>query len=336
MTSHAWDGSQTDFRHAPAHYAALHFHRDDMTDCKWMPQARLDMPADLHSGVYALRLRSQDERGEQLDRVPFIVRPPRGRATAPLLLIMSTNSYLAYANDHVAVDSPRVQMMVRRVLQFDEFDLYRHHHRELGSSMYEAHPDGTGICYSSWRRPILTMRPQVETFNGRAWQFPADLQIVDWLDRTHRPVDIVTDLDVHREGADLLRRYSCVMTGSHPEYPSEQMLDAFGDYIDGGGRFVYLGGNGLYWVTAYDPEDDQVIEIRRWGGSEAWRARPGEYHLGFTGEPRRAVAQSRARAAEDRGRRLRGRRTRQRRGLLSTVERSGCTRRLDSGRRGCR
>jgi N,N-dimethylformamidase len=110
------------------------------------------------------------------------------------------------------------------------------------------------------------------------------MQIVDWLDRQGRAFDVVTDLDVHREGETLLRRYACVVSGTHPEYPTLSMLDAYGDYIDHGGRFVYMGGNGLYWVTAYDPEDDQVIEIRRWGGSQAWQARPGEYYLSFTGE----------------------------------------------------
>jgi len=285
VTSHVWDSNETDFRHAPNEYAAVHFHRDDMTDCSWPPQAKVEIPLDSPSGVYALRLRPSGEKGDEVDRVPFVVRPPRDRANAPLLLILPTNSYLAYANDHVAVDSPRVQMMVRRVLEFDEFDLFRHEHRELGASLYEAHPDGTGICYSSARRPILTMRPQVETFNARAWQFTADMQIVDWLDRTRRAFDVVTDVDVHREGSELLGRYRCVMTGTHPEYATRQMLDAFGTYLDEGGRLIYLGGNGLYWVSAYDPEDELVIEIRRSGGSEAWRARPGEHHISFSGEP---------------------------------------------------
>jgi N,N-dimethylformamidase len=284
VTSHTWDGDGVEFRYNPTRYAAIHFHRDDMTDCDWTPQARIDIPSDLSSGVYAIRLKAKDGDREHIDRVPFIVRPPSDRATAPLLLIMSTNSYLAYANDHVGIESPRVQTMVRHVLEFDEFDQFRHEHRELGASLYEAHPDGTGICYSSSRRPLLTMRPHVQTFYGRAWQFTADLQIIDWLDRSGRPVDVVTDLDVHREGAALLRRYSAVMTGTHPEYPTRQMLDAFGEYLDTGGRMAYMGGNGLYWVTAYDPEDEQVIEIRRWGGSQAWQARPGEYCLSFTGE----------------------------------------------------
>lgn len=284
VTSHGWNGLEPDFRHAPEQYAAAHFHRDDMTDCRWTPQATITLPADLPSGVHAIRLSAIGAEAVYTDRVPFIVTPPADRATAPMLLVLSTNSYLAYANDHVGVDSPRMENFVGRVLQFDEFDLYRHHHRELGSSLYEAHPDGTGICYSSARRPIMTMRPQVETYNGRAWQFTADMQLVDWLDRNGFAVDIVSDLEVHRGGAQLLSRYACVMTGTHPEYPSRPMLDAYGDYIEHSGRLIYMGGNGLYWVTAFAPDDDQVVEIRRWGGSEAWRALPGEYHLSFSGE----------------------------------------------------
>lgn len=284
VTSHAWNGLEFDFRHAAQQYAAAHFHRDDMSDCGWTPQATIRLPEDLPSGVYAVRLQAQGDDSGAIDRIPFVVRPPRERATAPLLLVLPTNAYLAYANDHVGVDSPRMQMMVRRALQYDEFDLYRHHHRELGASMYEAHADGTGICYSSAHRPLLTMRPQTLTFNGRAWQFQADLQIVDWLDKSGYVFDVVSDQDLHREGAALLSRYACVMTGTHPEYPTRRMLDAYGDYVDEGGRLIYMGGNGFYWVTACDPDDEQIIEIRRWGGSEAWRALPGEYHLSFSGE----------------------------------------------------
>lgn len=284
VTSHAWDGLEFDFRHAPAHYAAMHFHHDDVTDCGWTPQAQIRIPDDLPSGVYAVRLHALGDDSRAMDRIPFAVCPPRDRATAPILLVLSTNSYLAYANDHVGVDSPRMQMIVRRVLQYDEFDLYRHHHRELGASLYEAHADGTGNCYSSALRPILTMRPQTLTFNGRAWQFQADLQIVDWLDKCGRAFDVVTDQDLNRDGLELLSRYACVMTGSHPEYPTRRMLDAYGDYVDNGGRLIYMGGNGFYWVTACDQDDDRIIEIRRWAGSEAWRALPGEYHLSFSGE----------------------------------------------------
>jgi N,N-dimethylformamidase len=281
VTGSRWDGTEHDYRHAADQYAAVHFHRDDLSDCRWTAQWELTLPDDLASGMYAIRVRA----GEHEDRIPFVVRPPRdGGAERRVLLVLPTNSYLAYANDHVATDSPRVQMLMRRVPQLDELEVYRHAHREFGSSLYEVHADGSPIALSTWRRPIMTMRAHVELFNARAWQFTGDLQIIDWLDRTGREIDVVTDLDVHREGAALLSRYACVMTGSHPEYVTGAILDAVHEYLAAGGRLMYLGGNGFYWVTGYDPEDDAIVEIRRWGGTEAWTAAPGEYHLASTGE----------------------------------------------------
>jgi N,N-dimethylformamidase len=279
VTGHNFDGDVQDFRYAPEQYAAMHFHRDAMTDCRWTPQEDVAIAPDLPSGVYAIRLSA----GEHEDLVPFVVRPRT--PSAPVLLVLSTNSYLAYANDHVAVDSPRVQAWMGAVPALDAFERMRYAHRELGPSLYEWHLDGTGVCHSSWHRPILTMRPQAYNHNGPVWQFPADMQIVDWLDRRGIACDVVTDRDVHDGGAPLLSRYACVLTGSHPEYETGPMLDAFEEYVSDGGRLCYLGGNGMYWVTAYDPEDPHVIEIRRAEGTQAWQAPPGERHLSFTGEP---------------------------------------------------
>lgn len=280
VTSSTWDGQVDDFRFAPDQYAAVHFHRTDMTDCGWEPQAEIALPADLESGVYAVHL---TDSGGGEDLVPLIVRPPAGTSTAPALLVLSTNSYLAYGNDHVGVDSPRTQVWNQMVPALDDWERFRDAHRELGLSLYEVHSDGAGVCHSSWRRPLLTLRPTVYDGDGPVWQFTGDMQIVDWLDRTGRPFDVVSDRDVHDGGAELLGRYATVITGTHPEYPSEQMLDAYEAYVGDGGRLMYMGGNGMYWVTGYDPEDEQVIEIRRWGGTQAWCAAPGEYHLSFTG-----------------------------------------------------
>ena len=41
------------------------------------------------------------------------------------------------------------------------------------------------------------------------------------------------------------------------------MLDALEAYLDGGGRLMYLGGNGFYWVTAVDAARPHVVEVRR-------------------------------------------------------------------------
>jgi len=96
--------------------------------------------------------------------------------------------------------------------------------------------------------------------------------------------DVLTDEDLHSEGLDLLASYKVVLTGSHPEYWTEPMLTALEAYLQNGGRLMYLGGNGFYWVTSIDPTRPHVIEVRRWGGIRSWEAAPGERHHSTTGE----------------------------------------------------
>jgi N,N-dimethylformamidase len=133
---------------------------------------------------------------------------------------------------------------------------------------------------------------------GTVWQFPADLHIVDWLDAMGIEYDVATDRELHDEGAELLRRYNVVFTGSHPEYYSTRMLDAWEEYLGGGGRGMYLGANGFYWIIAWHPEKPYLIEVRRGElGSRAWQAAPGEYYLQITGE-RSGLWRGRARAPQ--------------------------------------
>jgi N,N-dimethylformamidase len=96
--------------------------------------------------------------------------------------------------------------------------------------------------------------------------------------------DVITDEDLDSEGESVLAPYKVVVTGSHPEYWTGAMLDGAERYLANGGRLMYLGGNGFYWVISRDRERPEVIELRRWGGTQIWAAAPGEYHHSTTGE----------------------------------------------------
>jgi len=96
--------------------------------------------------------------------------------------------------------------------------------------------------------------------------------------------DVITDEDLDVEGEALLKPYKVIVTGSHPEYWSGPMLDGMQAYLEKGGRLMYLGGNGFYWVTSMDPEGKHTVEIRRRDGTETWEAAPGEYYHSTTGE----------------------------------------------------
>jgi len=293
-TGFNWRGREENFTHAPQEYGAIHFHDDDLEDCDWSCDFELVLPETLKSDVYSVKL----ELGESEDYVPFFVLPPRGKATADILFLAPTASYLAYANDRLVSEVPVAQAIIGHTSVVDEIDFYVCAHPEVGLSMYDHHDDGSGVCFSSWRRPIFTMRPKHRHSTGSVWQFPADLHLVDWLNAKRFAYDVATDHDLEREGAELLQRYRVVLTGTHPEYYSGRMLDAFETYLAAGGRAMYLGANGFYWVTSFHPEKPWVIEVRKGeSGSRAWQASPGECYHATTGE-RGGIWRNRARAPQ--------------------------------------
>ncbi len=286
MKGHNWDGTARDWNKAPEFYGAIHFHENDLYDAGWQADFELAIPADLKSGVYAMRLTA----GTEVDRIPFFLRAPRGTKTADALFLVPTASYLAYANEHMSYDAALAEQGSGHVAGLDAEELFLNAHREYGYSFYDAHEDGSGCMVSSRRRPILNMRPGhtagwVGPAGTSPWQFPADLDIVEWLETTGQSYDIATDEDLHAEGLGLLERYCAVMTGSHPEYYSTAMHDAMGAWLERGGRLMYLGANGFYWHIAFHKELDGVIELRRIeDGVRDWATEPGEYYEAFSGE----------------------------------------------------
>ncbi|MER7209118.1 N,N-dimethylformamidase beta subunit family domain-containing protein [Streptosporangium sp. NPDC000239] len=254
VTGHNWQADEQNFRRAPGQYGALYFHDDDLGDAAWESAFTWRVPADARSGVYAAKL----EADGRVYHATFVVRPKRGKATSKVALLVPTFSYLAYGMTGGLTS---------------------------GMSQYSRHSDGSGVVYSSALRPITNLRPLSTgpKGEGRPWQFEADTHIIDWLESTGRTVDYVTDHDLHREGRKLLDDYQVVVTGSHPEYTSEPMLDALEGWLNDGGRLMYLGGNGFYWVTPLD-RTGTYTELRRHDGTEAWQSAPGEYYHNTTGE----------------------------------------------------
>ena len=102
---------------------------------------------------------------------------------------------------------------------------------------------------------------------------------MDWLEEMGFGFDAISDFDLHNEGSDLLSQYRVVITGSHPEYWSGAMIEARDNYLQGGGRLMYLGGDGFYWSTAVTNDEGGLIEVRRFTRVRTWQAQPGEFWL---------------------------------------------------------
>ena len=279
VTGRRWSGEEHDFRRAPEHYSAIHFHDDDLEDAGWPVAFELNVPDGLPSGVYAARLST----GRSEDHLPFVIRRAVGAAARRIGVLVPTLTYVAYGSEHVLRLQPTVPAGAgRRALS--PFDRYAAAHRLR--SLYDLHGDGTGAALTSRLRPITNLRPRyVMPAAGAPHGLSADLHLVDWLAAKGHEADFFTDEDLHHEGRELLEQHRVVLTGAHPEYWTTAMLAALEAYLDGGGRLMYLGGNGLYWVTAVDAARPHVIEVRRGQrGSGTWRSPVGENHLAATGE----------------------------------------------------
>lgn len=281
MTGHDWSGDEVDFRNVPSQYGAIHFHDDDLEEAGWEISARLVLPDDLPSGVYAVRLRG-DGVG---DNIPIFILPKQGDPKAAIAFLAPTFTYQAYANitlgdrdySEAGISGLKAVPVARdsQLRAFPEFE----------GSLYEKHSDGSGRCYSSFKRPIFNFRADHRNpILDAPRNFGADLYLTSWLEHINQPYDVLTDHALDTEPG-LLDEYKVLITGSHPEYWSGRMLTAVEQFLSKGGRIMYLGGNGFYWVTSQDPARPHIIECRRgYSGIRTWESAPGEVHLNTTGE----------------------------------------------------
>lgn len=244
-----WGGDIHDPRAAPLQFGAVHFHSDDLVDAGWPLTARLAIPQDAECGVYGVRVRFNDQEGQ--DIVPFIVR---SGTPQPLTIVLPTLTYLAYANEHA------------RPPGLDEYfpDLSATFARENGlHSWYDRHRDGSAVVLCSLLRPLFGFRHDHQfRYTGADHGISADLRLLGWLERNGFDFGLITDHDLDAQGADILAGVRCTVTGAHPEYWSERMMDALEDFLRHGGNLAYISGNGLLWSTHID-HARSIAEMRR-------------------------------------------------------------------------
>ena len=282
MKGHAWSWRQSPGEQA-LHRNAIHFHHDDVGDRNWDASTVVTLPQDLEPGAYAMQI----ESGPASAELPLFVRSRRDRPE--IAVLMPTFTYLAYGNlrpdmsnpDAVAIEEAHTEVGLHDFDESNPFDSFLAGRPDLGASVYNRHVDASGICYATRHRPIVTFASEYEWWGTRGPRhFSTDIILLRWLRSEGRRFDVITDEDVDTYGLDLLSSYRVVITGSHPEYVSTNWMLAVEDWLEAGGRLMYLGGNGLYWVTATHPDMPGVIELRRgFAGSRDWTSEVGEEWL---------------------------------------------------------
>lgn len=283
MTGSRWTGAFHRWTEQPAQWGAIHFHDDDIGDAGWTPSLSFIVPKDWASGVYALHLEKDGAR----DNIVFYVRAAIAGSQAKVAFLAPTFTYTVYSQYQ---KKGREALITERSRAWGALAQAPDGHPEYGVSPYNFHSDGSGVVMSTMRRPLIDKRVnQIHLVDpspdgsGLYW-IAADSYITDLLTRKGIDFEVITDHDVHAEGAELLSSYTVVLTGQHPEYHTTETLDALGAYLENGGRFIYLGGNGFYWKVVPHASGPFAFELRRAeGGIRLWATQPGESYHAFDG-----------------------------------------------------
>ncbi|MCC7048403.1 MAG: hypothetical protein IT562_16935, partial [Alphaproteobacteria bacterium] len=140
VTGSRWDGSVHHWKLDPSHYAAIHFHADDLADAEWKPSLRFKLPERMKSGFYAIKL-----TGSSLSfYVGLIVSPRPGERCAKLAVLASTVTYLAYANYRRRMSPGPFELAMGTLPTVDLTDVFLAEHFEFGHSTYDVYRDGYG------------------------------------------------------------------------------------------------------------------------------------------------------------------------------------------------
>ncbi|WP_205964998.1 N,N-dimethylformamidase beta subunit family domain-containing protein [Pseudooceanicola lipolyticus] len=267
--SRRWDGSSMDPKVVPAHYDAVHFHDDDMAPLDWPASYGVMVPSDAPAGVYSFDV----ETANSTEQIVFFVSSHS--VQAPLLVVLPTATYLAYADEYL----PR--------------HLYPHKCEDRGHSfafhnnlrsLYDYHSDASGVSLVSYKKPKVTIRADYNyPLCGCPHNLPVDLHFLRFLHREGVKFDLITDHDLDERGFGALEGYQGVLTGSHPEYVTDKMEAAVRRYIATGGSLAYLGGNGFAGGVALK---DGYMELRRSAleAGRTWDGPVGELALALTNE----------------------------------------------------
>lgn len=268
-------GKALDWKDAPQQYSALYFHDDALSDAEWKTDFEFKIPKGLRSGMYAAKLK----HGASEAYVPFYVAPDKAKPKAKVAFVVPTLTYLAYSSAighsywtrRMLVNQPgggqkvtEEEWMPIYIEEKTAVDMAMEFGPSFGMGVYRFYSDGAPVHHAPMRIPNMANQPKALLKNTTA-----DTDIIEWLEHEGADYDVITDELIHEEGVDLLNGYSTVITGSHTEYHTWEMYNAFVAYTNGGGRLMSIGGNGFHNRVAFHREVPGVIECRKKQGGTA-------------------------------------------------------------------
>lgn len=197
------------------------------------------------SGLYYLH--AKGETTGEFFSFPWIVAP--AKPTAPIAVLASTNTWLAYNNfggrsnyinanrlpDEPVVNARQDQIRYNKAGSFNVWGFQDDEYLPL--SFERPEPGNIVREHEEVTDPITGRLPC-----GMA---PAEWRLLGWLEREGFAYDYYSEGQLH-DGTVDLDAYKILIISVHPEYWSRQMYQKVKDWVfNRGGKLMYLGGNGL-------------------------------------------------------------------------------------------
>ncbi|MEW6305185.1 MAG: LamG domain-containing protein [Verrucomicrobiota bacterium] len=255
----------------------LRFASDDLYDCRWPVRHQFRVPPQAKPGIYVARFTYDYEGKPREYDVTFIVRKPKGRKKAPILMVCAANTWRAYSGTQFAIAPPGLKHV------WGTRGLKNAPNNPPAFNLYSVHAAGQGTYQVGLRMPWPAASPYV--LYGGATDYShlmrADRFAHAWLEQAGYEFDVISDVDLHRD-PKILQGYRTFIINGHNEYWSLEMFGGLEDYLKRGGNVIVLSGNTLFWRVSFN-DDCTVMECRKVDapGMQVPAARRGEaWHSG--------------------------------------------------------
>ncbi len=247
---------------------------DELYNARWDVSHRFRVPGDAKSGVYAGRFDFELNGKPMRYFTTFIVRRPESRPQAPLLVLVSSNTWLAYNSAPFPVNHGP------GLINMGTGGLRSSHPSAPTYSCYSDHRNGQPTYKIGMKVPWPAAGPN-KTYIGGGYShlLRGERFLHLWLDKHGYDYDVITDHDLDRDPG-VLNDYKAVCLNGHSEYWSDRAYDGLDNYLKAGGAALVMSGNTMFWRVSFD-ETGEVMECRKFGTQIGGRrfAKVGElYH----------------------------------------------------------
>ncbi|MDA0347611.1 MAG: LamG domain-containing protein [Verrucomicrobia bacterium] len=238
---------------------------DELYNAHWDVSHRFKIPADAKSGVYAGRFDFEVDGKSMRYFTTFIVRRPESRPKAPLLVLVSSNTWLAYNSAPFPVNhGPELTRLGTGGLESSHPDAATY-------SCYRDHRAGQPTYKIGLNLPWPAAGPNKTYINDSYSHLLRGERFLHlWLDKHGYDYDVITDHDLDRN-PEVLEGYQAVCLNGHSEYWSAPAYDGLDKYLKSGGAALVMSGNTMFWRVSFD-DTGEVMECRKYGTGIGGRA----------------------------------------------------------------